>query len=209
MKTIKLLDEVSFDIHNGHVGVAVSGGADSAILLYLVMKHCLGPITVYTCNSKLKNRRAAHYALDVIGKCIDLTNNESVDHSVFFVQVQTFESLFNNLNRKVNEDKIEKMYTSVTALPPKLITDGFLSPAPLLDKRDPEITRPVYTGKNNEYYSPFFNIDKKKMKQIYESEKVIDELFPITRSCESLTLSDGHCGECWWCEERKWAFGKL
>lgn len=34
------------------------------------------------------------------------------------------------------------------------------------------------------------------------------ELYALTISCESLTDPDPiHCGDCWWCEERKWGFG--
>jgi 7-cyano-7-deazaguanine synthase in queuosine biosynthesis len=205
MKTIQLIDNIEFDVHDGHVGASVSGGADSAIMLYLMMKYCPGPITVYTCNSKQKNRRAAHYALDVIGKCIDLTG-KTVEHTVFFVEVQTFDSLFSNLSTKIKEDNISKMYTSVTALPPSEVTDTFKCPTPLKDKRDSNIIRPLYNGLNLEYYSPFFNVNKKYISRLYESQDVLQELFPLTRSCESLTLTQGHCGECWWCEERNWAF---
>ena len=46
---------------------------------------------------------------------------------------------------------------------------------------------------------------------------IVDELFPLTRSCESeekgQQMLDGgpeeHCGKCWWCLERQWAFGRL
>jgi 7-cyano-7-deazaguanine synthase in queuosine biosynthesis len=36
------------------------------------------------------------------------------------------------------------------------------------------------------------------------------KIFPITRSCESWTNDfSKHCGECWWCKEREWGFGRL
>ena len=54
---------------------------------------------------------------------------------------------------------------------------------------------------------------------MYKEANLLDELYPITRSCEYDPTSNyfkniknpgiGHCGKCWWCEERKWAFGTL
>ena len=36
-------------------------------------------------------------------------------------------------------------------------------------------------------------------------------LFPVTRSCELKGKLEyyGHCGKCWWCEERQWGFDQL
>lgn len=56
---------------------------------------------------------------------------------------------------------------------------------------------------------PYYNMDKKGIAKMYEDEGLMDTLFPCTRSCESDTQMTGHCGQCWWCEERMWAFGKL
>jgi len=44
---------------------------------------------------------------------------------------------------------------------------------------------------------------------------LLETLFPVTRSCEWNEHVVGedpgmeHCGNCWWCHERKWAFGRL
>jgi len=50
---------------------------------------------------------------------------------------------------------------------------------------------------------------------MYTELDVMDSLFPVTRSCEWKESMGGddpgleHCGTCWWCEERLWAFNKL
>ena len=54
-----------------------------------------------------------------------------------------------------------------------------------------------------------FNFDKKELAQIYKEYDLLDTLFPVTRSCEGWQNITGHCGKCWWCEERMWGFGKL
>ena len=53
-------------------------------------------------------------------------------------------------------------------------------------------------------------MDKKDIARLYEEEGILDDLFPLTRSCENDDTLDYHCGFCWWCDERKWAFnGRL
>ena len=63
-------------------------------------------------------------------------------------------------------------------------------------------------------------VDKRMIAHLYKHFNVLEELLPHTRSCEwhegfenngviVPNPKDGHCGECWWCRERKWAFGKL
>ena len=50
------------------------------------------------------------------------------------------------------------------------------------------------------------NYDKKKIAEIYTALG-IRELNIFTRSCESLEdIGVEHCGNCWWCKEREWAF---
>jgi 7-cyano-7-deazaguanine synthase in queuosine biosynthesis len=202
MNTIKL-NTVSVDIHPGNVGISVSGGADSAILLYMLMKYAPGTVHVYTCSSKEKNRVSPHIALDVIGKCIDLTGKQAVEHHTYFVEKQTYQSWLNGIIDK----PVDIMYTGVTALPPDDVLATFSTQNGLYSKRDPNQVRPLYHPGN--IYTPFFNLNKQQVCQVYKELGVLDDLYPLTRSCEDLTLTSGHCGQCWWCEERKWGFGKL
>jgi hypothetical protein len=58
-------------------------------------------------------------------------------------------------------------------------------------------------------FKPFRNINKKTVAELYEHFGVLDTLFPLTRSCEILTLDfSKHCDRCWFCLERKWGFGR-
>jgi hypothetical protein len=61
------------------------------------------------------------------------------------------------------------------------------------------------------------NVDKKFISFLYTYFNVND-LFDLTRSCEAVPdLEFGFnpdfeklpCGTCWWCLERKWAFGRF
>ena len=51
----------------------------------------------------------------------------------------------------------------------------------------------------------------KKTSNLYKEYNLIDSLFVYTRSCEweAQNVKDpklGHCGICWWCQERAWGF---
>ena len=47
--------------------------------------------------------------------------------------------------------------------------------------------------------------------KIYQELDLMETLFPVTRSCEVTDKIEyyGHCGKCWWCEERHWGFGNV
>jgi hypothetical protein len=206
MSTIKF-DAVDVDIHSGKIGVSVSGGADSAVLLFILMKYAPGPIHIFTCSSKEKNRVSPHIALDVIGKCADLTGKQDIHHHTYFVEKQTYQTWINGLKPYIANKTVDIMYTGITALPPDHVLSTFNIRNDLYERRNPNQIRPVYHAGN--FYTPFFNLDKQQICEIYKELNILDELYPLTRSCEDLTLTVGHCGQCWWCQERNWGFGKL
>lgn len=56
-------------------------------------------------------------------------------------------------------------------------------------------------------YTPFINLDKREIANMYEQYKLTETLLPLTRSCVSRTTDfSTSCGNCWWCKEREWAF---
>lgn len=208
MKTIQI-NNLDFDVHDGPVGIAHSGGADSAIMLYIMMLYCPGPIHVYTLANKVKHRTNPKVAYNVICKLLDLIDRQDVFHHTFFTEKQTFDTLFSPLKTELDLGNINMMYTAGTALPPDEELKKFSTDNGLYEKRNANTLRPLYNGTNKKFYSPWWNMDKKFVKQVYDYYNLTDVLYPITRSCEDLKLTEGHCGKCWWCEERQWAFGKL
>lgn len=205
MKTI-YINELPVDIHEGSIAISHSGGADSGLLLYILMQWATGPIHVYTCSSTQKNRVAPRIAYNVIDHCINVFNRTDVHHGVYHVDVQTYDSWINPLIEIMDKSQHTAMYTGITNNPPDSVTATFMNPTGLVDKRQPGIIRPNYRGK---FYMPFINIDKSRIYEMYRELNIVDTLFPITRSCEDTVLKSGHCGKCWWCEERRWAFGRL
>ena len=194
MKTIQI-NGCDFDIHDGPIGLALSGGADSAIMLYVLMFHAPGPIHIFTCANKLKQRTNSIIAHNVISKLLDHIHRDDVYHHNFFVEKQTFESLFHPLYRFISDYKLDVIYTAGTALPPDQDLwdkQKFSTDCGLYEKRNQNTRRPVY---NNGFYSPWWNFDKKFVAEVYASLGMTDILYPITRSCESQTQFQGHCGK--------------
>lgn len=195
---------VQINIHDGPIGVSCSGGADSAVLLYILLSHSTRPIHIFTCASEFKNYSSAYTATSVVNKCIRLTNNNNIFHHIHYVKKQNIDNLF-------YQDQFNNMtvlYTGITANPSYEIQNTFCTPSEENHERAPDQVRSVYSF-NNQIYTPFTNINKKTIAKMYTELNLLDSLYPVTRSCESLNLTEGHCGECWWCEERLWGFGRL
>jgi len=229
----------NLDIYDGPVGIMVSGGADSAILLYHLMKHSKDKIHIFSLGNNDKRRLNLSIATQVVEKCIQLTGNINIEHHINYCETQTLNSLLVMPKQFIEEKRIKIVYNGVTANPPKKVLDTFKRESLELDNRDPNVERDVLSSyqlslvfdrdPNDErdvlsvddiWYSPWTNIDKKIIASMYKEENLIETLFSITRSCAYdpthpyfiENVKDpgyGHCGECWWCEERYWAFGRL
>ena len=135
----------------------------------------------------------------------------NVNHHIVYVDKQNDEKLFRLPRKMISENKINVIYTAVTANPPKDIADNFLTSVANSEhnKRDPLIYRPISDGN---WCTPFVNTNKIKIAEMYESLGLLETLFPLTRSCELITSNSnflGHCGNCWWCRERFWGFKRL
>jgi len=112
---------LSFLIFPGPIGVSVSGGADSAILLYILMKYSIEPIHVFTAALKTKNNVAPRLAIRIIEKCIELTGNTNVYHHVHFIDDMSKDgNLFNGHRFFLKNNLLSKVYTGETLMPPKI-----------------------------------------------------------------------------------------
>ncbi len=198
----------------GKIGVFCSGGADSSILLYLLLKNTQSQITVFTLGNKEKKYKNIDITKNVIEKCQLLTGRNIDQHILRNTDVQTKEEIFNTeFLQHVDNGNLKLLYTGFTSNPPQTVTETFKNSSPIAI-RDPEFVKPFW-HRNDTLYTPFANIDKTVIAQMYTELDVMDSLFPVTRSCEWKDGMDGedpgleHCGICWWCEERQWAFNKL
>ena len=223
MKTINIAG-VDIDIHDGPISVSLSGGADSSLLFYILMKHATGPINVFSCGNGKTSNHEPISALKIINKCITLTDRNDVFFHAHWVKEK-------NINTGINIEMLKKLnmpllYTGLTRPPPEGAIVDFDDNGQCVGGIDIWPTLPTYWNGNDDeifkqffdlkikfdnnlsMYTPFINSNKQKIAEIYK-ELNVEHLFQITRSCESLIYDAGHCGTCWWCKERIWGFGYL
>lgn len=213
MKTYDIIDGVTLPIPDMPIGISVSGGADSALLLYFLLKYTNNTLHIFSLASQQKRLTTTKAAIDVISRCAELTGNYNFVHHIKYATEQTKENLFSIPRLFLQNSTIKFMYTGVTKNPPLQITDGFNNSNTEHEERNPNVKRNIQNG---DFFAPWTNIDKKDICKIYEKYNLINSLYLHTRSCEwTIDMGgvpdphNGHCGVCWWCEEREWGFGKL
>jgi 7-cyano-7-deazaguanine synthase in queuosine biosynthesis len=208
MKSISV-NNVTIDIEDSPIGLSFSGGADSSLLLYIVMQHATTPIHLYTFASENKQWRNSVISVNVVNKCIDLTGNKNIYHHITYIERQSPEIIYPKMESMLVRDGACRLYTGMTKLPPKQIYKKFAQSLEdwLIDKRTDEKTYEEYSH-NDKLYTPFVNLNKKDIAAMYDTLGITNTLYPVTNSCEGAMLDYNHCGKCWWCEERQWAFNK-
>lgn len=210
---ILTIGKATIPLHDGTLGVSVSGGADSAAMLYILMKH-MDPeqkLRIY-CFGKTPTHYSAIAGAQVVARrCSELTGFVNYEVIADHGPDQYREVLFKNISEDIKAGVITHAYTGITANPPKDIGDSFLGEEfnQVHEARNPEITREETV--NEVIHTPFTNINKQDIAQIYRELDIEDTVYPYTRSCESFdpVHLGTHCGECWWCLERKWGFGHI
>ena len=116
MKTIAF-DDFTIDIHDGPIGVVLSGGADSSLLFYILMKYAPGPIHVFSCANGKTNNREPYGALNVINRCMELIDRKDI----FFYSYWEDHKLIDNVIRPsvVKSANVNIIYGGFTKPPPK------------------------------------------------------------------------------------------
>jgi 7-cyano-7-deazaguanine synthase in queuosine biosynthesis len=227
MKNIQYND-FTFDIYDGNLGAYVSGGADSALMLYILMSNIKQPLHIFSTANGKSNYREPINALKVINRVMDMTEFDpnNLRFHTHWTKHKTTDNVM--LAEYMQTIKVDTLYFGFTRPPPNgaivdfdtidvaaqggidhgLQLDTYydnLSKIPWHFFQNKEFSYPKFT---QSYSLPFININKQKIAMLYK-ELGIEDLYKITRSCESTTVNDRHCGNCWWCKERIWGFGYL
>ncbi len=209
------------------IGVWMSGGADSSLLCYMLAKK----IKEDNLNCKLVlltidfKRPFAYIAVKVreeierLLDCKDVFESHLVYHppeNVTWSNKELAEQFHIKNYDHFKNGIVDMLFSGITTNPPRHVQETFLYgvledvEAKRGESVDKETVR-YFVQENCEFLElkPFFKINKQTISELYVENKIIDSLFPLTRSCEHIGTSTGHCGKCWWCEERQWAFKKL
>lgn len=233
------IEEISIGLYkDGPIGVGISGGADSAILLYILMSNVKHTIHIYNMWTTKRKNVFGKYVDSVVETCSRLTGNTNyVVHKVQSEPDESIEFYFNMLTTSLDKKEIDIVYLGITKFPPKEVYLKFPTQQPDWhnDFRSSDITHPLFglnvpldraedfaevpltiDGKptnslvlDTRAYIPLFNHNKKDIAKLYKHFDLEKLLLPATRSCENDSHPDSHCGSCWWCHERIWAFGGL
>ena len=225
--------EIDFDIAPDITKIAVncSGGADSSILLHIVCDYLKqqgrtdAKVSVLTCGNALKGRWNPRKAADVINY-IDMAldfNQFDIHYSYYRDRQQV--TYFHEIEKKLFTDsRTELVISGITANPTveAIVENSNGEMVNLADEALPVRNaggNTIYeeTAWGGKFYTPFSNVDKRFIASMYNQYGVAD-LFDLTRSCEAIpdagkpfdpAFENTPCGTCWWCLERKWAFGRL
>ena len=220
---------------NDHFVISLSGGADSAALFYLACKHYPGklfiPFTGRDENAPLDAEAAQEITSFMqttfpnrsIKKCAVFNFND-IDYkytkhkSVKRILRQKYPTM--NMRQVSKIVQLHNMSTMLRKHYPKSKELDAISANPSVEDMETnsfgrfgEIRRlhsneKSTVGENR--WQPFINVNKRFIADVYKQNKLLDTLFPITRSCtggpEETNNFTKECHQCFWCFERKWAF---
>lgn len=234
--------QVEFTIPTNYKKILInlSGGADSALLLYITIKYLKNnnmddvEVNAMTCVNSAKNNWNARKAADVIHHVITRSEFENFNtHYAFYRDEQEAKYFDDFLDGLMYDGRYDLFMHGTTANPAEdtYVETKYGKFINLRDKALPDRDKRNYDihghfdweGKRFGLMNPWFNVDKRFIADQYDVFNLRNDLLPLTRSCEfrpegpkqpfdrskpfDKTFENEPCGKCWWCLERKWAFG--
>lgn len=233
--TIDFFDTDTVPVLPPQLVILLSGGLDSAALTYLICMHYPGieliPYSVNDIHSP-KDAIAAHNVINWLKQQFpDVLINDLVTfdfdiHDESFWPIARAYQAANpgwadfSLDGIVKTTHMNRVATKMCGMyPSALLVSGMTANPPMDEmtkhnfcsfgerRRDIPVARPLLVGK---MYTPFKDVHKKFIADIYETHGLMDSLFPITKSCVGKAkMTDNftkECNNCFWCYEKRWAF---
>ena len=209
-------------------GIWLSGGADSSLLCYMIAdKIKRENHTIKIQPVSVQKRPGEMTTSNVLIKIKELLDADDIfkDHIIYQTPNdwvgEEYSSLFKTKHHEHLKNKTyDLIYSGITSnisveeqikLGQNIAPDVEKVRGSDIDKQLIYYSNFFYNNELREEIEvrPFFNVTKKSIAEKYIELGLLDTLFPITKSCEDRSVTEGHCGKCWWCLERKWAFGTL
>lgn len=203
--------------NTSRVGISLSGGADSAILLYMLAtfkkeyRSDLQIVPITTINSQKPYQEIfAKSVVKYVEDKLSIVLNDDRLHLSELLDGERETFVYDKAvwtNKVKTYNRLQETYMGETMNPSLDVEhDWFFAGKGRDTSRDGKQDLSQYVRNHR----PLRNIDKQGVKELYEYYGVLDELFPLTRSCENITTNfKMHCGFCWFCAEREWGFGRL
>lgn len=173
-------------------GILLSGGLDSAVLLYLIIRDYpvidIQPFTIPKYDGAILY---ADPVIDHFNKKFDL----KIPKTISVGDPNVYHRLQSKTAVKEIFEKyaVDKLFIAINQNPPELAD---LPGSPQRDRK----------SDNPKILFPFVNLYKDDILRIMIDEDQLD-LADITHSCTEQQI--GRCDRCWQCTERAWAFSKL
>ena len=215
--------EITIPEHYKKVAVNCSGGADSSLLLYILAKYIKDnaldvKLSVLTCGADSKYRWSGERAGSVVNYVIKNIGSGIIDmHYIYFRDEQDVKYFHEIEGDLLADGRAQLIASGITSNPPpgESVEDiegisNDLRKYAMADRIGAEHkTWHISTEGKGDFWNPFANVNKKFIADQYDAYNLRSTLLPLTRSCETYALSGdpSPCGKCWWCLERKWAFG--
>ena len=209
---------INIPIRYVNVGIKISGGADSALVAYMLASYVAKyrpDINIIPISLNVEGKHYQQiFASKVLDKVSELTGVKFGKHYYKTISASTSEIYVagqDNFMRELYSDKtIDVHFVGITANPLESEAPHLFGPKkglPSDDRRKLPEKRPQFDGGS---WRPLINTDKRGVAEHYSNLNLMDTLFPLTRSCEAYTEDfSHHCGKCWFCQERLWGFGRL
>ncbi len=197
------------------LGIQVSGGLDSALLTYLtalaIRKHKLD-VGIRTISCDVGNKPdylpTARKVIKKLKELLpDIRWENSYEYRIPLRESKNPYKLYastNHIRALFNLGLLDYEYNGVTLNPPEEVRKTF---------HDDEFRQTVRDSPESIYVSPksarpMAFCDKQGVVELYKQFGIFDSIFPITLSCDvnKENMIDGKlpCGQCWWCDERRW-----
>lgn len=184
--------------------ISVSGGADSAIMLYILslynrdlnLKHEIVPLTVNKVDgAEIHSRKVIKWISEKLGVQIPqpiIGGDHSLPHDKIVNQL---------LMQKLRSGEYDYIYIGENKIPP--------IPFPFGEDNDFAGLAPVRKGnpnRNEKIVLPFSDLYKYHTIDLY-FRLGVEELLEFTHTCTERAI--GRCEKCWQCGERRWSFKQL
>ena len=217
--------EVDFDLDFDkfkRVAVSLSGGADSTLLFWLLMTMVeqvmpdieITPLTGVMPYKGMFKQFTSQATIDKLR--LDFPNAATLMKPRQIIYNKTQDELADWHEKILDEDEFDVILYGLTRNPPIEIMEEHDLMTDRIERRDFETgskeTWKRLGGTGLNIYEPFANIDKRWIGQCYRDFELM-KYYMNTFSCEQLretpdlTHSEEPCTRCWWCREKKMAFG--
>lgn len=172
------------------ITVLVSGGIDSAVLLYLLAREIV--------------ENNLEIELDVVSFS-SVVNNKKIKQVIQYIEQKFFIKIPYNLSaksgwiREVVSNVFEVCQSDYVYTGCNLVVTDKFTPTRYITNDTPPVRGEPF---NERHLRPFINYDKIKILELYIEHNLLD-LLKITHSCGFSSIEE--CGECYFCTEKIWA----